>query len=75
MLKEIGVDSVVPLHCTGEPFCEFAKTKMPNRMLRAHTGTRIPRLSESTAHANGEKFARRIGPPEMRTRRGREMTV
>ena len=32
-LKEVGVDYVIPLHCTGEPFYEIAKAEMPTRLL------------------------------------------
>jgi 7,8-dihydropterin-6-yl-methyl-4-(beta-D-ribofuranosyl)aminobenzene 5'-phosphate synthase len=40
-LQEIGIDYVVPLHCTGEPFFEIAKAEMPTRLLRSYTGTRF----------------------------------
>jgi 7,8-dihydropterin-6-yl-methyl-4-(beta-D-ribofuranosyl)aminobenzene 5'-phosphate synthase len=40
-LKEIDVDYVIPLHCTGEPFYEIAKAEMPTRLLRSYTGTRF----------------------------------
>jgi 7,8-dihydropterin-6-yl-methyl-4-(beta-D-ribofuranosyl)aminobenzene 5'-phosphate synthase len=40
-LKEIDPDYVVPMHCTGEPFYEIAKEEMPDKLLRAHTGTRF----------------------------------
>jgi 7,8-dihydropterin-6-yl-methyl-4-(beta-D-ribofuranosyl)aminobenzene 5'-phosphate synthase len=40
-LKEIDVDYVVPLHCTGEPFYEMAKAEMPDKVLRSYTGTRL----------------------------------
>ncbi|MGH1589002.1 MBL fold metallo-hydrolase [Methylobacterium phyllosphaerae] len=40
-LKEIGPDFVVPLHCTGEAFYEIAKAEMPNKLVRAYTGTRL----------------------------------
>jgi 7,8-dihydropterin-6-yl-methyl-4-(beta-D-ribofuranosyl)aminobenzene 5'-phosphate synthase len=40
-LKEIDVDYVIPLHCTGEPFYEVAKAAMPNKLLRSYTGTRL----------------------------------
>jgi 7,8-dihydropterin-6-yl-methyl-4-(beta-D-ribofuranosyl)aminobenzene 5'-phosphate synthase len=40
-LKEIDPDYVVPMHCTGEPFWEMARTEMPNKLLRAYTGTRF----------------------------------
>jgi 7,8-dihydropterin-6-yl-methyl-4-(beta-D-ribofuranosyl)aminobenzene 5'-phosphate synthase len=40
-LKEIGLDYVIPLHCTGEPFYEIAKAEMPTRLLRSYTGTRF----------------------------------
>jgi 7,8-dihydropterin-6-yl-methyl-4-(beta-D-ribofuranosyl)aminobenzene 5'-phosphate synthase len=40
-LKEIDVDYVIPLHCTGESFYEVAKATMPNKLLRSYTGTRL----------------------------------
>jgi 7,8-dihydropterin-6-yl-methyl-4-(beta-D-ribofuranosyl)aminobenzene 5'-phosphate synthase len=40
-LKEIDVDYVIPLHCSGEPFYEMAKAQLPNKLLRSYTGTRF----------------------------------
>ena len=40
-LKEINLDYVIPLHCTGEPFYEMAKSEMPTKLLRSYTGTRF----------------------------------
>ena len=40
-LKEIDVDYVIPLHCSGEVFWELAKAEMPTRLLRSYTGTRF----------------------------------
>jgi 7,8-dihydropterin-6-yl-methyl-4-(beta-D-ribofuranosyl)aminobenzene 5'-phosphate synthase len=40
-LKEIDVDYVVPLHCSGEVFYELAKAEMPAKLLRSYTGTRL----------------------------------
>jgi 7,8-dihydropterin-6-yl-methyl-4-(beta-D-ribofuranosyl)aminobenzene 5'-phosphate synthase len=40
-LKEIDPDYVIPMHCTGEPFYEAAKTEMPDKLLRALTGTKF----------------------------------
>jgi 7,8-dihydropterin-6-yl-methyl-4-(beta-D-ribofuranosyl)aminobenzene 5'-phosphate synthase len=40
-LKDMDVDYVIPLHCTGEPFYEMAKAEMPNKLLRSYTGTRF----------------------------------
>jgi 7,8-dihydropterin-6-yl-methyl-4-(beta-D-ribofuranosyl)aminobenzene 5'-phosphate synthase len=40
-IKEMEIDYVVPLHCTGEPFYEMAKAEMPNKLLRSYTGTRF----------------------------------
>jgi len=40
-LKDIDIDYVIPLHCTGEPFYEMAKTEIPNKLLRSYTGTRF----------------------------------
>jgi 7,8-dihydropterin-6-yl-methyl-4-(beta-D-ribofuranosyl)aminobenzene 5'-phosphate synthase len=39
--KNIDIDYVIPLHCTGEPFYEMAKAAMPNKLLRSYTGTRF----------------------------------
>ena len=33
--------SVIPPHCSGEVFYEFAKSEMPTRLLRSYTGTRF----------------------------------
>ena len=38
-LKEMDVDYVIPLHCSGEMFYELAKAEMPTRLLRSYTGT------------------------------------
>jgi 7,8-dihydropterin-6-yl-methyl-4-(beta-D-ribofuranosyl)aminobenzene 5'-phosphate synthase len=40
-LKEMDVDYVIPLHCSGETFYELAKAEMPTRLLRSYTGTRF----------------------------------
>jgi 7,8-dihydropterin-6-yl-methyl-4-(beta-D-ribofuranosyl)aminobenzene 5'-phosphate synthase len=40
-LKDIDIDYVIPLHCTGEPFNEIAKAEIPNKLLRSYTGTRF----------------------------------
>jgi 7,8-dihydropterin-6-yl-methyl-4-(beta-D-ribofuranosyl)aminobenzene 5'-phosphate synthase len=40
-LKELDVDYVVPMHCTGEVFWDVARAELPGRMLRAYTGTRF----------------------------------
>lgn len=40
-LKNMDIDYVIPLHCTGEPFYEMAKAEMPNKLLRSYTGTRF----------------------------------
>jgi 7,8-dihydropterin-6-yl-methyl-4-(beta-D-ribofuranosyl)aminobenzene 5'-phosphate synthase len=40
-LKDMDIDYVIPLHCTGEPFYEMAKAEMPNKLLRSYTGTRF----------------------------------
>jgi 7,8-dihydropterin-6-yl-methyl-4-(beta-D-ribofuranosyl)aminobenzene 5'-phosphate synthase len=40
-LKEIDPDYVVPMHCTGEPFWDLVRAEMPNKLLRAYTGTRF----------------------------------
>ena len=40
-LNEMDIDYVIPLHCSGEVFYEFAKSEMSARLLRSYTGTRI----------------------------------
>lgn len=40
-LKEMDVDYVVPLHCSGEPFYEKVKAEMPTKVIRAYTGTQL----------------------------------
>lgn len=40
-LKELDVDYVIPLHCSGEPFYEMAKAEMPTKLLRSYTGTQF----------------------------------
>lgn len=40
-LKEMDVDYVIPLHCSGEMFYELAKAEMPAKLLRSYTGTRF----------------------------------
>jgi 7,8-dihydropterin-6-yl-methyl-4-(beta-D-ribofuranosyl)aminobenzene 5'-phosphate synthase len=40
-LKEMDIDYVIPLHCSGEVFYELAKSEMPTRLLRSYTGTRL----------------------------------
>ena len=40
-LKEMDVDYVIPLHCSGEVFYELAKSEMPSKLLRSYTGTRF----------------------------------
>jgi 7,8-dihydropterin-6-yl-methyl-4-(beta-D-ribofuranosyl)aminobenzene 5'-phosphate synthase len=40
-LREINLDYIIPLHCTGEPFYEMAKSEMPAKLLRSYTGTRF----------------------------------
>lgn len=40
-LKEMNIDYLIPLHCTGEPFYEIAKAEMPAKLLRSFTGTRF----------------------------------
>jgi 7,8-dihydropterin-6-yl-methyl-4-(beta-D-ribofuranosyl)aminobenzene 5'-phosphate synthase len=40
-LKDIDVDYVIPLHCSGEVFWERAKAEMPAKLLRSYTGTRF----------------------------------
>jgi 7,8-dihydropterin-6-yl-methyl-4-(beta-D-ribofuranosyl)aminobenzene 5'-phosphate synthase len=40
-LKDLNPDYVIPLHCTGEPFYDIAKSEMPGKLLRSYTGTRF----------------------------------
>jgi 7,8-dihydropterin-6-yl-methyl-4-(beta-D-ribofuranosyl)aminobenzene 5'-phosphate synthase len=40
-LKDIDIDYVIPLHCTGETFYDMAKAEMPSKLLRSYTGTRF----------------------------------
>ena len=40
-LKQMDVDYVIPLHCSGEMFYELAKAEMPTKLLRSYTGTRF----------------------------------
>jgi 7,8-dihydropterin-6-yl-methyl-4-(beta-D-ribofuranosyl)aminobenzene 5'-phosphate synthase len=40
-LKGMEIDYVIPLHCTGEPFYEQARSAMPSKVLRSYTGTRF----------------------------------
>jgi 7,8-dihydropterin-6-yl-methyl-4-(beta-D-ribofuranosyl)aminobenzene 5'-phosphate synthase len=40
-LKEINPTYVVPLHCSGEAFFDLAKAEMPEKLVRAYTGTRL----------------------------------
>ncbi|HUO55145.1 MAG TPA: MBL fold metallo-hydrolase, partial [Rhodoblastus sp.] len=39
--KEMDVDFVIPLHCSGEPFGEIAKAEIPAKLLRSYTGTKF----------------------------------
>ena len=41
VLKEMDIDYVIPLHCSGEVFYELAKAEMPTKLLRSYTGTRF----------------------------------
>ena len=40
-LKDIDVDFIIPLHCSGEVFYELAKAEMPTKLLRSYTGSRF----------------------------------
>ena len=40
-IKDMNIDYVIPLHCTGEPFYEMTKAETPNKLLRSYTGTRF----------------------------------
>ena len=40
-LKEMDVDYIIPLHCSGEVFNELARSEIPTKLLRSYTGTRF----------------------------------
>jgi 7,8-dihydropterin-6-yl-methyl-4-(beta-D-ribofuranosyl)aminobenzene 5'-phosphate synthase len=40
-MKEMDIDYIIPLHCTGEPFYDMIKAEMPNKLFRSYTGTRF----------------------------------
>jgi 7,8-dihydropterin-6-yl-methyl-4-(beta-D-ribofuranosyl)aminobenzene 5'-phosphate synthase len=40
-LKDIDVDFIIPLHCSGEVFFELANAEMPTKLLRSYTGSRF----------------------------------
>ena len=40
-LKDIDVNFIIPLHCSGEVFYELAKAEMPTKLLRSYTGSRF----------------------------------
>jgi len=40
-LKEMDIDFVIPLHCSGEPFYDKARMELPGKILRSYTGTRF----------------------------------
>ena len=40
-MKDMDIDYIIPLHCTGEPFYDTVKAEMPNKLLRSYTGTRF----------------------------------
>ena len=40
-LKEMDVDYVIPLHCSGEMFYELAEVETPTKLLRSYRGTRF----------------------------------
>jgi len=40
-MKDMDIDYIIPLHCTGEPFYDMVKAEMPNKLLRSYTGTRF----------------------------------
>lgn len=40
-LKEMDIDYIIPLHCTGEPFYDLARAELPGRVVRCYTGTRL----------------------------------
>ncbi len=40
-LKEMDVDYVIPLHCSGEVFYDLAQSEITTKLLRSYTGTRF----------------------------------
>jgi 7,8-dihydropterin-6-yl-methyl-4-(beta-D-ribofuranosyl)aminobenzene 5'-phosphate synthase len=49
-LREMDVDYVIPLHCSGEVFYELAKSEMPTKLLRSYTGTRFVFEGRAASH-------------------------
>ena len=40
-LKEINPDYVIPMHCSGEVFTDIVRNEMPDKFIRAYTGSRF----------------------------------
>ena len=40
-LVDLGVDYVIPMHCSGEPFYEIMKAELPNKLIRSYTETKL----------------------------------
>ena len=40
-LQKLDPDIVVPMHCTGAPFIEAMRRRMPEQLVRSYLGTRI----------------------------------
>ena len=40
-IKDMDIEYVIPLHCTGEPFYDIFKAAIPDKLLRSYTGTRF----------------------------------
>ena len=40
-LEKMAPDAVIPMHCTGEPFIEAMRRRMPDRLVRSYLGSRF----------------------------------
>ena len=40
-LKDMDVDYVIPLHCSGEVFYDLAQSEIPTKLLRSYMGSRF----------------------------------
>jgi 7,8-dihydropterin-6-yl-methyl-4-(beta-D-ribofuranosyl)aminobenzene 5'-phosphate synthase len=40
-LVDLGVDHIIPMHCSGEPFYEILKAELPKKLIRSYTGTKL----------------------------------
>ncbi len=40
-LEKMAPDAVIPMHCSGEPFIEAMRRRMPDRLVRSYLGSRF----------------------------------